>query len=293
MPLVKTFSVGEGDTSYIVHGSDSFTIIDCCLNEYNKDDLIAELKAWSSIKGITRFISTHPDEDHFGGIEWLDDQGLIYNFYVVQNKASKTIETESFKRYCKIRDSDKAFNMWKGRKRKWLNESDDVRGGAGLSILWPDTNNEEFKKALAEAKAETAFNNLSAVIRYGIQDGPSFMWLGDLETAFMEAIEEDIELEKTTVVFASHHGRKSGKIPDTWLEKLEPEIVIIGEAPSRHLNYYTGYSTITQNSAGDVVMDVQGNRIDFYVGAENYGKRDWLVDEGRSAYPNYIGSLYA
>jgi beta-lactamase superfamily II metal-dependent hydrolase len=117
------------------------------------------------------------------------------------------------------------------------------------------------------------------------------MWLGDLETRFMEDIENDISLPETTVVFASHHGRESGKIPNSWLEKLKPKIVIIGEARSRHLNYYTGYSTITQNRAGDVTMDCVDKRIDFYVGKENYGKRDWLDDEGRSEYPNYIGTL--
>jgi beta-lactamase superfamily II metal-dependent hydrolase len=74
MALVKAFAVGEGDTTYIVHGSDNFTLIDCCIKEYNKDIILEELKNVSANKGIHRFISTHPDEDHFGGIEYFDDQ---------------------------------------------------------------------------------------------------------------------------------------------------------------------------------------------------------------------------
>ena len=66
----------------------------------------------------------------------------------------------------------------------------------------------------------------------------------------MESITDFIRLEKTTIVFAAHHGRNSGKIPNSWLEKLDPQIIVIGEAPTRHLNYYTDYKTITQNSAG-------------------------------------------
>jgi beta-lactamase superfamily II metal-dependent hydrolase len=271
MPLVKAFSVGEGDTSYIVHGSDNFTIIDCCLNDSNKDAILAELKQARSGKGIRRFISTHPDQDHFGGIEHLDADDKIVNFYVVKNSASKKVETDSFKKYCELRDGGHAFYISKDCTRKWMNQGDDDRGSAGINIHWPDLNNELFKEALECAEAETSYNNPSAVIRYSINGGPSFLWLGDLETWFMEEIEDDIRLPETTVVFASHHGRKSGKIPNSWLDKLKPKVIIIGEAASRHLNYYQGYSTITQNRAGDVTMDCIDSRIDFYVGKKITG----------------------
>ena len=36
MSIIKSFSVGDGDMFYIHHGSDSFTIIDCCLNSEDK-----------------------------------------------------------------------------------------------------------------------------------------------------------------------------------------------------------------------------------------------------------------
>jgi len=36
MSIVKALSVGHGDMFYIVHNSDNFTIIDCCLSEYNR-----------------------------------------------------------------------------------------------------------------------------------------------------------------------------------------------------------------------------------------------------------------
>ena len=67
MPTIKSFAVGNGDMFYINHSSDNFTLIDCDLCEDNADDILAELKEKSRGKGIVRFISTHPDEDHFGG----------------------------------------------------------------------------------------------------------------------------------------------------------------------------------------------------------------------------------
>ena len=291
MSIVKSFAVGNGDMFYVQHNSDNFTIIDCNLNAETASERIEELKQQSSGKGITRFVSTHPDQDHFGGIELLDEKMPIANFYVVKNKATKSEETESFKHYCKLRDdSAKAFYVSKGCTRKWMNQTDEVRGSSGINILWPDINNSDFKDALEACSEGGSPNNISTVVRYALEGGASVMWLGDLETEFMEKITDHIVLEKTTIVFASHHGRDSGKIPDSWLEKLDPQIIVIGEAPSRHLNYYTGYKTITQNRAGDITMELVGNKVHLYVSSPAY-KRSDLEDEGADSFENYIGSI--
>lgn len=63
MPIVKTFSAGDGDTFYIQHGSDNFTIIDCNLDEDRKEKIVNEIIKMSKDKGISRFISTHPDDE--------------------------------------------------------------------------------------------------------------------------------------------------------------------------------------------------------------------------------------
>jgi beta-lactamase superfamily II metal-dependent hydrolase len=236
---------------------------------------------------------SHPDEDHFGGLHLLDDAISILNFYVVKNQAIKDEDTESFKRYCELRDdSKKAFYIFKDCTRRWMNLDNEERQNSGIHVLWPDTSNKHFKEALAACDAGESYNNTSAVIRYSLKDGASFLWLGDLETQFMEDITDAIELEKTTIVFASHHGRDSGKIPDTWLEKLDPQIIVIGEAPSRHLNYYTGYETVTQNKAGHITMECIDNKVHFYVSNHNYSN-EALTDEGRADMGDskYVGSI--
>lgn len=292
MSIIKSFSVGNGDMFYIKHNSDNFTIIDCYLKMDNKDRIIAEVKQQSKTKTLSRFISTHPDEDHFGGIHWLDDELPIQNFYVVKNQAIKTDETESFKRYCVLRDdSKKAYYIEQGCSRKWMNLGDEKRGSSGLSILWPKLDNENFINALNNCNEGKSFNNTSAVIRYKLQDGASILWLGDLETDFMESIIDDIKLEKTTIVFASHHGRESGKIPDSWLEKLDPQIIVIGEAKSRHLHYYTGYQKLTQNKAGDITMELVNNKVHFYSSKPEYSPTAQLNFEGQNTFENYFGSI--
>jgi beta-lactamase superfamily II metal-dependent hydrolase len=293
MPVVKSFAVGNGDMFYIKHGSDNFTMIDCCLSEDNAEVILGELKSESTGKSIRRFISTHPDDDHFWGLEQIDAVLPILNFYVVKNDAAKGNESPSWDKYCELRDhNDKAFYIFKGCKRRWMNNSDQERGSAGIEVLWPDLNNEHFKAALKTVNdSGTGVNNISAVVRYAIENGPSFMWLGDLETDFMVKIQDEVALEKTTVVFASHHGRVSGKIPDSWLRKLDPQVIIIGEAPSRHLHYYTGYGKITQNTAGDIAMECVDDDIHFYA-SNKYDCPKLKMRPGIAAEPSFPGLTY-
>lgn len=290
MSVVKSYSVGNGDMFYIKHNSDNFTIIDCNVNSTNANKIIEDLKCAASGVGMSRFISTHPDQDHFGGIEILNEKMPIHNFYCVENRAIKAIETTSFNAYRALRDGTKCYNLQKGCKRKWLNDGDEERGSSGISVLWPNTNNPYYIAALDECNRGASYNNVSTVLRYEMNGGASFMWLGDLETQFMEDIIDDIELEKTTVVFAAHHGRSSGKIPDSWLRKLDPQIIVIGEAPSRHLNYYTGYRKITQNRAGDITFDLVNNYVHIYASSPTY-RKDGLINMNQSKFEGYIGSL--
>jgi len=293
MSIVKSFSVGNGDMFYIKHGSDNFSIIDCCLTDENKEAIVNEIKAESRSKGITRFISTHPDEDHIQNLDYLDDQMSFLNFYCVENEATKDEETTSFERYCELRDSErKSFYLYKDCSRRWLNESNDERGSSGINISWPITSNQDFKDELEKAKNGESPNNISPIITYSLKGGASVIWMGDLENAFMEKVGNEITLPNTNILFAPHHGRKSGKVIKEWLDQMNPDIVIMGEAPSQNLDYaaYDGYNKITQNSAGDITFECIDSKIHIYVSNENYSV-DFLDDEDMSTFENYIGTL--
>ncbi|MDL4861721.1 MBL fold metallo-hydrolase [Halomonas elongata] len=294
MTIIKSFSVDNGDTFYIDHNSDNFTVIDCHLNGERSDEIIDEITFKGDKKGIRRFISTHPDNDHIAGIEKLDNKRPILNFYVVNNEATKNEETISFQKYKELRDNkDKAFYLYKDCSIKWMNAPSNERGSAGLSVLWPDTSNALFQEELLAAKDGVRFNNICPVIRYSLKDGGTCMWIGDLETEFMESITEHIQLTKTNIIFAPHHGRESGKIPNSWLDKLQPDLIIIGEAPSRHLNYYTGYKKITQNSAKDITLEFIEGRINIYVGSEQYvtDKKNKFKRDSSIINDNYLGYI--
>lgn len=293
MSIIKSFSVGEGDMYYIKHGSSNFTIIDCYLTDENKDLIVNEIIKEKQGKDITRFISTHPDDDHIGGLKYLDDKINILNFYCVKNEYNKE-DSDDYKRYYKLRDDDdKAFYLYKGCSRKWMNENDDEKnyGSSGITILWPITTDVDFLDALKKAKEGESPNNISPIIKYSLTDGVNILWFGDLEKQFTEKIQDKITLPHADIIFAPHHGRDSGKLPQEWLKQIDPQIIIIGEAPSKHLNYYSGYNTITQNTAKDITFECETNKIHIYVSSDSYSVKFLNNEKKENTYGNYIGSL--
>lgn len=294
MSRIKSFSVGNGDMFYIEHNSDNFTTIDCCYeDEESRDQNFEEVKEKSSKKGITRFISTHPDEDHIKGIEIFCDKVGIINFYVVKNEATKSDETDSFKKYCELRDdTKKAFYVYEGCSRLWMNQTNEERSSAGISFLWPDRNNSDFIEALSKAKDGEAFNNISPIFTYSVNNGVKAMWMGDMETDFLDRIKDSVEWPEIDILFAPHHGRKSGKVSSDVLEKLDPQIIVIGKAPSKNLDYYSHYNTITQNSAKDITFECNDSRIHVYVSDYNYSV-SYLEDDKAydTSIGHYIGSF--
>lgn len=292
MSIVKSLSVGNGDMFYIKHNTDNFTIIDCNIigTEENKKRIVDELIKESSSKTLTRFISTHPDGDHFGGIEYLDSRMPITNFYCVKNNATKSTETSDFKKYCSLRDSGKAFNIYKSCTRKWMNISDEERSQAGICILWPKTSNQFYIDALKIVNEGGSPNNISAMIGYGVQDSATIVWMGDVETDFMNNIEDDLELPKADILFAPHHGRRTGKIPKSILDVVNPKIIVIGEADYEYLHYYQGFNTITQNTGGDITFECEKNWVHIYSSNENY-RVNFLTNRYKSTFNHYIGSL--
>ena len=302
--IIKSFAVSDengeaGDMFYIKHSSSNFTIIDCCLVDETKNSIRAEITEAKKGKDIVRFISTHPDEDHICGLKYLDDKIGLPNFYCVENDAIKADPSESFVHYCKLRDDkDKYYYVYEGCKRKWMNDNDENDGknygSSGINFLWPKTSNEDFKEAQSQAKEGKAYNNLSPIFTYTLNGNIKVMWMGDMEKDFQEKVKDKIVWPQVDVLFAPHHGRDSGKVPDDVLKKLKPQIIVIGEAPSKHLNYYSGYNTITQNSAGDIVFVCSEDKVHVYVSKDNYAyDTSFLSDEDEinSRYGNYLGSF--
>ena len=70
--------------------------------------------------------------------------------------------------------------------------------------------------------------------------------------------------------------------------------VLIYETIIEYLNYYPGYNTITQNSAGDIVFNCSDGYVDIYIEKESYSyDTDFLENKSKSdcSYGHYLGSF--
>lgn len=170
-----------------------------------------------------------------------------------------------------------------------MNVSDEERKTSGLICLWPIPDNEKYQAALSEAANGGSPNNISPAIKYQCGDF-SFLWMGDMKTDMQEEFDDKVNNTHVTIVFAPHHGRKSGHILSSLMNKLSPNLVIVGEAPSEDLDYYKEQNTITQNSAGDILFDVNSDYLDIFVSNYNYTKKDGLVT--RSNHLTFSGMYY-
>ena len=157
-----------------------------------------------------------------------------------------------------------------------MNQATHERGAAGISILWPNPQNGFYKDALAEAADGGCPNNISTVIKYSLENGVTALWMGDLETDFMLNVEDELELPLVDVLFAPHHGRLSGRVPNSLLRRMAPRVIVLGEAPSEHLWYYPGCDTIPQNTAGDIVFECESGAVHIFT--SKYYKPDFLVN---------------
>ena len=293
MITIKSFSVGNGDMFYINHANKTLTIIDCNIIEESEEYIINEIKEIYKKKDLNRFISTHPDKDHITGIKLFDEEIGINNFYFVENKI-QTENSDDFKKYYELRNNSK-LKLEKNMSNYWLNKTNNERTSSGIFILWPNKDNKDFKdeKEKLENNEKVSANNISPIIEYSLKEGITALWFGDMENDFLEKIIDDVKLPKADIIFAPHHGRDTGKIPKDILDKIDPKLIIIGEAKPDHLNYYDGFDTITQNTAKNIVLKCETGKIHIYT--TNKIDSDFLekenVSDQLSTGEIYIGSL--
>jgi beta-lactamase superfamily II metal-dependent hydrolase len=291
MSIVKSYSVGHGAMYYVKHNSSNFTVIDCRLVAGDTmEPIIEEIVEESRAKDVVRFISTHPDDDHIKGIIELDDAMRLRNFYCVDNAAIRDEPTDAFLHYCALRDSEKAFNVYRGCRRKWMNVSDEKRGSAGINFQWPVTDNADYQAALDLAANGGRANNISPIFTYARDDGARFMWMGDLETDFMERVKDELtDLPEVDILFAPHHGRDTP--PKDWMKQLNPQVVVLGEADEEHLDPYTGCTKMRQSRAGDLTFECASGKTHIYASKNGYSHKA-LSGEGRSdTYGKYVGTI--
>lgn len=273
MSIVKSYSFPDGeirgDMFYIKHSSKNFTVIDCYLNDGNnknarKKEIIEEIINESAGR-ICRFISTHPDHDHIAGLDSLDEKWNITNFYAVKNNHPADKNDNSLTCYQRLLKNHN-FAIERNIRRFWLNNSNEENDSSRIFFQWPDLNNEKFREALDLVSEGKKVNNICPIFTYQNLNGATYMWMGDLETEMQQAYYDNYKsnIPNVDILFQPHYGRKSGAVPKELLEALNPKLIIIGNAPSEHISYGDSRHTITQNTAGDICFENNGNEVHIY-----------------------------
>ena len=304
MSIIKSFTVRDGDMFYINHDSYYFTIIDCCLpldDELRKDLIIEEIEEAINKRTLpynlipnnflTRFLSTSPDMNHIKGLKQISDKGVLYNLYCIKNKIIEKIEnkTDDIQHYLNLIDSGKYSEIKKGISRYW----DGGNDLSNIDILWPDTDNDCYKEALKESEKNKIPKNISPIIRYSPNNSHSFLWMGNLETEFIEDIAGKVSWQKTDILFTPHNGINAGVVPQNILNILDPKIIVVLGVYEIEYRIYS--DVIKQNEAGDITFYCVGGMTHIFVSNKNYQTLPSLIkcENIEHIYPDehYIGTL--
>lgn len=234
------------------------------------------------IQQVFRFILTHPDMDHMGGIKDFFETFYPTNLWDTDNTkemgsfTGSPYSEEDWQFYKDMRsgayDKTKRLTLFAGAKGQFYNTNENGNsGGDGLYILAPTPD------LVEEANRIGDFNDCSYVILYRsgsrriIFGGDSHDKTWDYILSNYESHVKDVDL-----LIAPHHGRDSGRSFD-FLDTVRPKITFFGNANSVHLAYSAWNNRklpfITNNQGNCLLADINSDTMSIYATYENFARK--------------------
>jgi len=230
---------------------------------------------------LFRFVLTHPDMDHLDGYDALADQFSIQNFWDSGVRRDKPdfegshYREEDWDRYVDFRDGNEdgvtvVYPQARSRFQFANKNEANKTGGDGLYVLAPDA------KLVASANDAEICNDASYVLLYRSAGG-RILIPGDAHDETWDYVIQNFpdDVANCSILFAPHHGRRSG-CNFEFLDTVQPALTLFGCASSGHLAYdewsSRGLPVITNNQAGNVVMEITSGKIDIYVENEKFAE---------------------
>lgn len=327
MSTVHFLNVGNGDCSIIQHGSGRVSVIDVSKGQSSQQEAIAEAigargigqsaanRAATSgnfqmrdrstnpvrylrkleVNEIFRFILSHPDMDHLDGFKALCNEIRIRNFWDSGVRKPKPsfdagpFREEDWDHYVTVRDRKSGATVVSplaGSRFDFANKGDPNGQGDCLHVVAPNAT------LVSDGTSSGDPNDASYVLVYHSRGG-RIVFAGDSHDATWEYIlsEHAGLVSNCAVLIAPHHGRASGR-DFTFLDTVNPRLTLFGCADSDHLAYSAwarrGLKIITNNQAGNIVLDGQAEGVFVYVENNAYAKT-WA---DYSAFPKKHGCFY-
>lgn len=195
------------------------------------------------VTSVFRYIQSHPDMDHMGGIEDFFDEFSPVNFWDTDNKKEmgsfdgSPYSESDWNFYKKLRGGSetdpKRLTLFSNSRGQYYNQGEDGKGGGnGLYILAPT------EELIEEANESEDYNDCSYVILYRVANGHKIILGGDSHDKTWEYILDNHEddVKDVDLLIAPHHGRDSSRNYD-FLDVLNPKVTFFGNAKSEHLAY--------------------------------------------------------
>ncbi len=257
---------GPGRTAYSAKGTSGNYGM-----KHSPTDPVSYLKA-IGVSSVFRFILTHPDMDHLDGFKRLCDEVGILNFWDSGVRRTKPdfsggrYEEADWDHYVKVRDGRAGITVVRpkaGSRFQYANQGPPNDRGDCLSIVSPNS------ELVLEANEADDPNDASYVLVYRTCGG-NIIFPGDgHDKTWAYVLEQHEDLVKDcAVLVAPHHGRASDRCYD-FLDTLNPGLSLFGCAESEDLAYDAwnrrGLLHITNNQAGNVILDAVSSGIDVYV----------------------------
>ncbi len=327
MATIHFLNVRNGDCSVIEHNSGHITVVDVCNAKSPEPVMEAELARLAGmehgftgnygqkkypvnpiaymrdrrIRSIFRYIQTHPDMDHLGGLAALFEAFSPLNFWDTDNTKElasaswdgSPYSKEDWEFYKFLRDANpqndpKRLTLLSGNGGQFYNiGADGSGGGDGLKILAPTQD-------LVDAANETGgeYNDCSYVLLY--RTGRNrIVFGGDSHDKTWEHIltKHGNAVADIDLLIAPHHGRKSGRSYE-FLDVLKPTLTFFGNARSEHLAYNAWYRRglpiVTNNQANCMVADAGTSPMSLYVTHEKFARRN----NPETCYDNAVRAWY-
>jgi competence protein ComEC len=301
MARVHFLNVGNGDCSIIEHSSGRVTMIDICGGNTNEVVKKAEAVILEALEPSTqpsgnyrmrrrptnpieymkrngigrpfRFILTHPDCDHLDGFDALCEEFGMVNFWDNGLRREKPgfdggrYKEEDWDRYEEVRDGKQdgltVVRHLAGSKFTFANQGTPEERGDCLDIVAPDA-------ALVKEANETEDPNDGSYVIVYRSAGGKIVFGGDGHDLTFDYVlkHHSSAVSNCAVLIAPHHGRDSDRSHD-FLDTLKPSLTLFGCAESEHLAYEQynrrRLMKITNNQAGNVVMEPRSEGIDVFV----------------------------
>jgi competence protein ComEC len=198
---VSFVDVGQGDCEYIVLPSGKNVLIDA-----GPKRNVTKLKAFldsHSINHVDFLVLSHPDEDHFGGIQYVLSRCEVKNFYDtkrVKQNANNVRTLARMKSGCHV-----------------------YYPAENTTLSWdPEVKVEVLSAYAPDSPSATSVNNASIVLKLTYKN-ESILFTGDIDSKVEKyLVDEYGDRLSAAVLKVSHHGSKyaSSKM---FLDQVQPK----------------------------------------------------------------------